>query len=193
VKNNLFNKTPMKKIKSYRCVICGNVISTCELYNTLDGRKTCANCYKIIWKIPSTLISFRPTGVESIRFTKIFGTEEGKALPYPIKSEHWVPVEKSKGYTDWVLENGFRKIAEGWSTDHPDSTTQRKVVFAEFIVKLHEREIIPPVPIYVIFGLTSNIYSTSTAVFAATKDIPGLEEWLESVDEPAYEMDDQLC
>ena len=114
MKNNLFNKTPMKKIKSYRCVICGNVISTCELYNTLDGRKTCANCYKIIWKIPSTLISFRPTGVESIRFTKIF-------------------------------------------------------------------------------GLTSNIYSTSTSVFAAPKDIPRLEEWLESVDEPAYEMDDQLC
>jgi hypothetical protein len=56
---------------------------------------------------------------------------------------------------------------------------------------LRDERIKPPVALYMIYGATSNVFSTSTPVMIATKDTTQLEKWLEYEGDPVGEMEGQ--
>jgi hypothetical protein len=157
------------------------------------GELACAGCYKSDWKLPSTLVKFSHDGMETTKFSRHFGSEhDHKCFPDPVKLERWVFTEGSRGYTTWDLKEGYEKLAEGWMTGWPDDSVRRKLDFAEFCGRLEKGEITPPAPICMIFGVTANVYTTSTCIAVAAKDVEQIEKWLETVDESVDELEDQL-
>ena len=126
---------------------------------------------------PSTLITFHPTGENE---TYQFGSR--KEYPEIIKKEKWVDTDGWRGYTDWELKKGFVEVADGWVTGYPDESVQRKVELNEIFEDLKNGKILPPCEIYWLFGITSNVFSTASAVVVAEEDAEKIEKWLNEID-----------
>jgi hypothetical protein len=57
------------------------------------------------------------------------------------------------------IADGFTCVAEGWTTGMYDDV-KWKWDFNEFVNKVHEGELVPPVELFFIFAQTSNVFST---------------------------------
>ena len=174
----------MAKEKGLKCDWCDEEIKEGDFWaETKKGEILCEGCWQTAWEDACTLAIFRPDGSkEVIRFCEEFGTEEGGDYPYPVKRVFWVKTDAWRGYFDWELEPEMEVIADGWTTGYPDETTTRKVDLNEILEKLDKGLIIPPVPIYWLFGRTSNVFSTSIKVAVAKGDVEAIDKWLREVD-----------
>lgn len=165
-----------------KCLICGDPIKEDErdnAYRTFDGRREIhENCAHDGMEYASTLVCFGPQTIsEPERFCTEYSTDCSE-LPYPIKKQKWVKTDGWRGYTDWEFFKGYAELAGGWVTGYPDDTTERKYKLAEMFEDLESGDFVPPVPIYWIFGHTSNVFSTASAIVAKKSDFPALEKWL---------------
>jgi hypothetical protein len=75
-------------------------------------------------------------------------------------------------------------------TGYPDSSTSRKKSLGELFECFCDEEsgIRPPVKMWWMFGITSNIFSTSCSIIVSESDKDTLAEWLTS--EFGYTLDD---
>ena len=110
----------------------------------------------------------------------------------PIKEEKWVNTGGYRGHTDWVLNDGFVEYSEGWVTGHPDETTKRKSELSELYDDLRTGKLVPPVTIWWVFGVTSNIFSTASSIIIKKKDMKKLDKWLESIGHSKESIDYQM-
>ncbi len=180
----------MEKIK---CPLCGEEIKEDDetfAYPTINGDYVCINCGESETEYPSTIFKFNQGKIEQCQFTKHFGIaetangdfsgQEGK-LPEPIKSQEWIKSDGWRGYTDWKLNEGYIKVADGWITGHPDEYTRRKLELGEYFDDLVKGKITPPVPIYWVFGITSNIFSQTSCIVIKKTNKEAVAEWLEKI------------
>lgn len=124
----------------------------------------------------STIITFNPDGThEKIAFN---GNED---LPKMIKSEKWVKIDGWRGYTDWEITEGYTEIADGWVTGFPDKSVERKIELSEMFEDLLEGKVTPPCPLYWLFGITSNVFSTASAIIIKKENEKILADWLDKI------------
>jgi len=175
-------------MKKEKCTWCDEDIGEeDEMYLTMKGDKVCGGCFESEWEHASTIHKFSPNGHETARFTANFGTEETEngdfandedAMPTPIESQKWVNSDGWRGYTEWEVMSGYEKITDGWITGYPDETTPTKRELGEYFEDLLEGKICPPVPIYWVFGVTSNVFSSASCIIARKGDREAIEKWL---------------
>lgn len=169
------------------CHECGEEIDPEEQYHeTLKGELNCDSCYESAWQYPSTCYTFGETAegeeVEAVHFTADFGDMENQELPKPVAEQVWKQTDGWRGYTEFKLKPGYTRIADGWTTGYPDDTVPRKQRIADVFERFQTGELVPPVPVWWIFGLTSNVFSQTTDIICRTGDHSTLKEWLEQHD-----------
>ena len=161
------------------CSLCGEPIKKQDdRMLTIKGELSCMSCYENRYEYASTCFCFSPTGNSTEHFSRAFGNEDGE-FPEPVKEEKWIRTDAWRGYTDWTLNEGFVEVCSGWVTGMPDSSTRRKVTLADYFEKIKDRELIPPVEIWWIFGMTSNVFSTASTIVCRVEELPALQQWLE--------------
>jgi hypothetical protein len=166
--------------RKQKCIYCDTLIDPDKLIYTLDGRPVCENCYGDI-DYDSTVVEISPDEVTRHQFNADFGDPDTGDMPVPIEKEKWVHTDGWRGYADWELLPGYIEWSDGWVTGYPDDTVSRKRTLADLYDSLKSRKIVPPVPIYWIFGRTSNVLSNSSSIVIAKSDVPTLEAWLPTV------------
>jgi len=125
---------------------------------------------------PSSLVTYHPDGSNE---KTTFGSK--KEYPAMIKKEKWVNSDGWRGYTDWELKEGYIEIADGWVTSFIDSTVERKRELSEMFEDLQEGKIKPPCEIYWLFGITSNVFSTASAIVIEKENEEVLAKWLDEI------------
>lgn len=178
----------MPKKGQRKCCSCGDFV---EDFNTsLQGKPYCDPCKEAMEEYPSTCVEFPDCIVT--RFTGYFGDFEDGELPEPVLSEQWHKTDAWRGYTDWTLKPGYEKISDGWVTGMPDESTRRKADLAEIYEQLKSGKLVPPVQMYWLFGITSNVFSTACTLVVKSTDKAALVEWLASVDCSVEALEDML-
>lgn len=176
-------------MKRLRCSNCDTLFEKDRMYKDADGNWLCDQCANDTWNYPTTVV-YMPSGkpIEKSEYNRIMNEtrnfETGdydSAPPDPIKSEFWKSTDAWRGYTDWTLQNGFVEYSSGWVTGMPDETTTRKADLADLYEKLYEFRLICPVDLWWIFGVTSNVFSTSTTIVVREEDKDDLVAWLEEI------------
>lgn len=148
-------------------------------YTTLKGEEVCEGCHESAWQYPSTCIHFSPDGEEheAEHFTADFGNLEGE-MPTPVASQEWKQSDGWRGYTTWTLKPGYVVLADGWTTGYPDDSVPRKQKIADLFEEFSAGNITPPVDLWWLFGITSNVFSQVTDIVCRERDVVALEEWL---------------
>lgn len=169
-----------------KCSICDDIFDKNDeninwIY-TLKGEYCCEGCEENAWNYASRLYEFDPNyGIEVYHLDHNLGDlgNLGEGFPIPIKSTQWVNSGGYRGYTDWTLEEGYITVSDGWVTGMPDSTTNRKADLGEVFEQLKEDKFRPPIPLYWMFGVTSNIFSTSSSLIIKETDKEAFEAWMQ--------------
>ena len=172
-------------------------------YTSITGKPICEGCLQSSEQYQTTLI-YIPSKKEQIdgqtpvkyqfdedngvqfyghQFEEIDVLED---LPTPIKALVWKKTDAWRGYQDWVLEKGFEELSDGWITGWPDETTQRKVELSDIFESTTKQGVKPPCSLWWIFGITSNVFSQSSALIIKTKD---RKEALEFLNVTSEELD----
>jgi len=167
-----------------KCVYCGEKTDKETDIPVLGGRSAHEDCaFKA--ELNSTLKIFYPDRpFETYHFDEYQVRNEIESLdeyPEPIKKQKWVSSSPYRGYTDWEFVKGYRVIGDGWVTGFPDETTERKIELGEIYQKLENDEILPPVPLYWIFGVTSNVFSTASVLLVKKEDYKAIKKWLQEI------------
>jgi len=174
-----------RKEEKMKCKICDEKIEKEDLeytWYTFSGKQVHDSCYNEQIEYASRVEKFGPGGNESTLFNEDFNfSEPGESLPEPIKKIEWISTDAWRGYTDWKLQDGFEAVADGWVTGVPDETTSRKARLGDLFEDLKEGKIVPPIDIFWVFGITSNIFSQSSSVVVRKKDKKKLAKWLEEI------------
>ena len=104
----------------------------------------------------------------------------GNDLPEWVR-KHFAPqtcvdIGGGRGYRELPARD-LVKVATGWITGWPDSTTQHKVAAGDAFEKLRNNP--PEFPIYWEFSPTSNVFSTASTVWVENDgDLGAFEHWL---------------
>lgn len=174
-----------------KCAICGDPITGDDWQMTVKGKKACQGCYDDSFQYQSTCYHFGPNDSGIEHFTKNFGNEDGE-FPTPVKEEIWQKTDAWRGYTTWNLEDGFVRVCDGWVTGFPDSTTRRKAELADYFEKIKDGELTPPVDIWWLFGISSNVFSTITMIVCRKADVEALKQWLAEIDGGVKHFEEML-
>lgn len=173
----------MEEEKKHICSICDEEVdNNLDVYITLDGQAACEDCHERAIDSASQAIQFTPDGPEKYIFTAEFGRVDIDMMPDPIKAERWVNTDGWRGYTTWDLNPGYTELADGWVTGYPDETTERKADLSDYFDRLESGELLPPCEIWWIFGRTSNIFSSASAIICKTDDVEKIKSWLLEID-----------
>lgn len=160
-------------------------------YGTLSEKPLCYSCYESDPEYPSTLIRFSAEGHERVIFgehnayhgtlREIYdsGLSEWATEVFPDEwtGRVWKSSSGWRGYyaTDEVLK--LTKIEDGWMTGDYGDVPWKKDAHS-FLEALESGQIEPPVPVYVLFEPTSNVFSTATTVLCKPDDTKVVKEWL---------------
>lgn len=115
------------------------------------------------------------------------------AYPEPVAGQGWHRSDAWRGHATFELLDGFEDVESGWVTGFPDETTRRKADLGELFESLRLGAIVPPVPLWWVFGITSNVFSQTCDIVVKSEDRERLEKWLEqcagtSVEELRYQL-----
>jgi len=188
---------------SRKCTHCDEFYD--EYTFTFDGEVICYACEESAMQYMSHCIHIPAFNVPEIHvFSNDFGlrdkecwelvydNESGKNLKYPkpIKLEKWVHTDAWRGYTDWEYHDGYMVIGNGWITGWADKYHMRKADLNDLMEQLLERaknvqDV--PVDIWVITGVTSNVFSTAMDFIIREKDEDKLRKYLNAIFETSPE------
>jgi hypothetical protein len=174
-----------------KCSICGEPIEGEDWCITVKGKKACEECESNDRQYASTCYCFGPNGSDMERFTKNFGNEDSE-FPTPVKEEIWKKTDGWRGHTEWKLNKGFVEVCSGWVTGMPDSSTQRKAELADYFEQIKDGKLTPPVEIWWLFGITSNVFSTVSEIVCREKDLEALKKWLTEIDGGVEHFEEML-
>jgi hypothetical protein len=182
-------------MEEFTCAICNETFKEGDEYfedsqhSDFKPEVICYGCLEEDLTYPSTVVAIHSEDINKFVFGEYvaFGDYEygvpdwfKEFIPADWTGRTYVQSDGWRGYYDTfkTLEN-VTEIAEGWFTGWIDETVTRKQTIADLLGRLEQRDLIPPVPIYVLLEPTSNVFSTATTIFTATKDIDTIKEWLD--------------
>ena len=175
-------------IRIQECTECG-----CEIdqdsdwyeYNAKD-EIICDNCYSSHWDGAVSVYEYDPEYecVEHYEYSYTLGKTRNvenfdayDELPKCIKSAGWERIGGWRGFVNVELADGFTCVAEGWTTGNYDDV-KWKWDFNEFVEKVHNGELVPPVETFFVFAQTSNIFSTSAQLVVRSHQEDTFLNWL---------------
>lgn len=201
-----------------KCKGCGEFFDPeyDSAYYTREGELRCFSCYEAAEQYASTVVAILPqtepgdvdneTLYSEVITTKfddeftyyslsedeIFDAED-ESYPEPVKSQGYHRTDGWRGYTTFEFLEGFETVESGWVTGYPDETTRRKADIGELFESLKSGELVPPVALYWVFGITSNVFSVACDIVVRSEDREQLEAWLEecagtSVEDLHYQL-----
>ena len=97
----------------------------------------------------------------------------------------WVSTDAWRGYSQVTHNGQWEEYAGGWVTGYPDDTVRHKMTAADLLEALTNGDIEPPFPIVWFFGVTSNVFSTSSDILIPAGHGDEFEAWL--TDETAFD------
>lgn len=180
-----------------KCEGCGEFYSEQDwedngMYGSLSETPICFSCYNSDLENPSTLIRFNPDGEHYRAIFGDFNIYHGtlrelydsdtpdwfaEIMPEHWSGRIWHSSSAWRGYfaTDEVFQ--LAKIEDGWMTGDYGDVPWKKDAHS-FLEALESGQITAPVPIYVLFEPTSNVFSTATTVLSKPSDAQVVKEWL---------------
>lgn len=174
-----------EQTEKIKCVDCEDLFNPDQEGRvTRDGEWLCDSCWCCAEEYMNTLLHYSPDGEQqSLRFDKRLGTvdpegwEDGDDLPEPIKAVEYIRTDGWRGYDQPILMDGYTVVADGWATGrHGDVPWKHS--FNDLIGAMGRGELIPPMDVYVIACLTSNVFSMAIDVVVAEADEDALGIWL---------------
>lgn len=174
-----------------KCTSCDGFFPEEETTFDFDGNIICYGCEQSAQEYMSSCIHLIPRSeIEKLRFCKKLGCyysefmdETGERYPDPIKEEIWKKTDGWRGHTEWIYNEGFQVLSDGWTTGWADETTNRKSKFNSLMEDLMDKiENDPdflPVDMWIISGITSNVFSQVVDIVVRSEDIETLTNFLQ--------------
>lgn len=179
--------------KKIKCILCEEKIEESERRFTRNNENVCESCFDYASSNSSKLIVFSPDSKEEISFDKnfvFFGDQD--LLDEILKEVKWVSSGGWGGYTDFILNNNFLKIGEGWITGYPDESVSHKITGAKLFEKLNEKELTPLVDLFWLFGQTSNCFSSASTLAIRKTDEEKFRKWLKEINVDEKELEESF-
>lgn len=170
------------------CTECGFELDQDNDYYEYNAKDEiiCQDCCSSHWDSAVSIYEYDPEfeSVDHIQYSYILGKtrslekyDEFDELPKCIKSAGWKSTDAWRGYVDVELAEGYTCVANGWTTGNYDDV-KWKWDFNEFVEKIINGELVPPVEVNFIFAQTSNVFSTSTDIAVKTHQEDTFLNWL---------------
>ena len=155
-----------------------------------EGKVVCEACKESDSQYVSTIVRYGSEGKECVAkigdynawievdgYTDTYG-EELKEAYNIVKNRKWKPVDAWRGYYSIDgLNHRFKVATSGWVTGYPDRTVSYKNFTYELYQHLEENG--SPIPIWWVFSVTSNLFSTAVDIVILKKDEKRFWEWME--------------
>ena len=169
-----------RKKKEVTCIYCGEVIPQEDLdagitsYGSIDGEPCHENCQSDAQN--QTPYFFRDLQEKTeyhfdehngVTFNDDNGGDSLDHLPDPVKSLKYVRTSGWRGYHDFELKDGWKRIS-GWTTGYPDETVNKKKTLNSFFDWLTKQDV--SFPVWLGFAQTSNIFSQGCDVIFKIED-----------------------
>lgn len=192
---NMFTIQEMT-MKKCKCSQCETFVNCDNVYYDKSGDIWCEDCYESITEYLSTAIGIFPDGhKETYKFDEHFCFDEYLGeCEYPpcIKGQHYVRTDGWRGYQAVDFHDGWTQVSSGWVTGYPDDSTKRKADIAELYEQLYDGELTPPVEVWWVFAITSNVFSTACDIVCRSAELPILEAWLETIGQSKEDLEYML-
>ena len=146
-----------------------------------DGNDVCESCESDAWNYANSVITIHGEDKKSYLWCEAFGFREREYFeeesPNGVDGFKYVRTDAWRGYWDVEIAHGYTTLASGWATGSY-SDVPWKHAFNDLVDRIQEGELQPPVELIFAFGLTSNVFSTSTDVIVRECDLKTLTMWL---------------
>lgn len=148
----------------------------------LKGESLCESCETSAWQYSNSVIVAHEGEVKTYEWCSDFGFRDCEYYEYSDpagvdgftyhRSDAW------RGYWSPDVSKGFIDIASGWATgDYSDVPWKHK--FNALVDDIQSGELSCPYKVVFAFGLTSNVFSTSTDVLVKEAELERFTNWLQ--------------
>jgi len=166
--------------ETFKCADCDEVQDIDDQSHGKDnGDVVCRNCVDEAMNYRSTINVFED-GTVTIIYVSEYETinEYGDPFDTLTISRKYIQTDGWRGYHETNIE-GWVTITDGWTTGGwGDPTADRKQVFNEWVEDMTRSDIIPPVPVAIVYDPTSNVFSMAITVLVKADDENNFREWL---------------
>jgi hypothetical protein len=199
---------------SRKCAGCGDYVQPAfdEVEWSRDGRLFCYACFENGEQYASRVIEIEPnldaatSAITTTVFdedfnyyttytdnseTETYGCDED-SYPVPIKSQGYQRTDGWRGYSTFEYLDDYESVASGWVTGFSDETTRRKADINDLLKDLYDGMLVAPCTLYVVMGITSNIFSQTCDVVVASQDAELLDKWLEEIGHSTAQIEEEL-
>ena len=175
-------------IRLQNCTECGQEIDQDNDYYEYNAKDEiiCESCHSSHWEGAVSVYEYDPEYENLSRIEYSYTLDKHRDYenydpydgpPQCIKSAGYKRIDGWRGYVDVEIADGFTCVAEGWTTGDYDDV-KWKWDFNEFVNKVHEGELVPPVELFFIFAQTSNVFSTAAQLVVRTHQEDTFLNWL---------------
>jgi hypothetical protein len=151
------------------------------VYFTQSGEVYCEGCESDAWQYANTVIVCKDGENRKYIWCQEFGFRDTEwweeASPNGVERFNYVRTDGWRGYWDTIVEDGYTTLASGWSTGRW-SDVPWKHKFNDFVDSIADGEVECPFELIFSFGLTSNVFSTSSDVIIRESKLEAFTEWL---------------
>lgn len=184
-------------MENFTCAACSETFGQEDEYfddmqfSTIGGKPICYPCFEDDLQYPSTVVRVDNEDLQKMTIGDYFILSDYEFeipdwfrpfIPNGWTGRAYQSTDGWRGYYDtFKTLEGATEIADGWFTGWIDESVSRKQTVADLLEGLENQTLVPPVPIYVLLEPTSNVFSTATTIFTATKDVETIKEWLQEI------------
>lgn len=184
-------------MEKFTCSGCSTVVEEDDKYfddmqwSNITNEPVCFGCFEEDLSNPSTVVKVDSEGLSKFIMGDLFVVGDceyevpdwfTQFIPEDWAGRKYVSSGGWRGfYSTFKTFQGVEELAGGWHTGWADETVSRKLKVGGLLANLETGDLVPPVPIYVLLEPTSNLFSTTTTIFTATKDVSVITEWLEQI------------
>ena len=174
------------------CSSCDNEIDNNDFVAiNLKGESLCESCESSAWQYTNKVVVAHEGEISSYEWCSDFGFRDLENFeqcdPAGVDGFTYHRTDGWRGYWEPEISKGFIEVASGWATDsHDDVPWKHK--FNDLVDNIHTGELSCPYKIIFVFGLTSNVFSTSTDVLVKESELEKFTTWLQ--DEAGLSIDD---
>lgn len=154
----------------------------------------CESCYENESQYASTVLLFGPNwesnsdGPQRIYVTSRFSTDQWGDEPQLAVSRTYHPTDGWRGYHVTHIDGWVDVGLEGWTTGGwDDPIARRKQDFNNWVERLVEGKVTPPVDVAVAMDPTSNVFSTAITVYVPEGSRDAFDQWLNGDRDVLYE------
>jgi len=157
----------------------------------LEGESLCESCESSAWQYTNKVLVAHEGEISSYEWCSDFGFRDREyheqCDPEGVDGFTYHRTDGWRGYWQPEISKGFIDVASGWATDSYDDVPW-KHKFNALVDNIQSGELSCPYKIVFVFGLTSNVFSTSTDVLVKESELEKFTTWLQ--DEAGLSIDD---